>query len=105
MLQLDILSLTELSHLFGKRMADRGVGHILLVASLAAYQPDPWLAAATHYALAFGIALHVELASKVGVTVVYPGLMDTEFNELSGLQPKASQKSAVVPPPRSRKPA
>ena len=69
MLQLDILSLTEPSHLFGKRMADRGAGHILLVASLAAYQPDPWLAsygAAKHYVLAFGIALHVELASKVG---------------------------------------
>ena len=44
MLHLDILSLTELTHLFGKRMADRGAGHILLVASLAAYQPDPLLA-------------------------------------------------------------
>ena len=101
MLQLDILSLTELSHLFGKRMADRGAGHILLVASLAAYQPDPWLAAygaAKHYVLAFGIALHVELASRVGVTVVSPGLMDTGFNEVSGLKQKASQKSTVVSP-------
>ena len=101
MLELDILSLTELSHLFGKRMADRGMGHILLVASLAAYQPDPWLAAygaAKHYVLAFGIALHVELAPKVGVTVVSPGLMDTGFNEVSGLKSKASQKSTVVSP-------
>ncbi len=101
MLQLDILSLTELSHLFGKRMADRGAGHILLVASIAAYQPDPWLAAygaAKHYVLAFGIALHVELASKVGVTVVSPGLMDTEFNEVSGLKTKPSQQATVVSP-------
>ena len=62
MLQLDILSLTELTHLFGNRMANRGAGHILLVASLAAYQPDPLLAAygaAKHYVLALGVALHV----------------------------------------------
>ena len=93
MLSLDILTLTELTHLFGKRMAARGSGHILLVASLAAYQPDPLLAAygaAKHFVLALGIALHVELAPKVGVTVVSPGLMDTEFNDVSGFRPKAA---------------
>ena len=103
MLQLDILSLTELTRLFGKRMAERGAGHILMVASLAAYQPDPLLAAygaAKHFVLAFGVALHVELAPKVGVTVVSPGLMDTEFNEVSGFQPKASLKPTIVAPAR-----
>ncbi len=101
MLQLDILSLTELTHLFGKRMASRGVGHILLVASLAAYQPDPLLAAygaAKHYVLALGVALHVELAPKVIVTVLSPGLMDTGFNEVSGFRPKASLKPSIVLP-------
>ena len=101
MLQLDILSLTELTHLFGKRMAERGSGHILLVASLAAYSPIPLLAAygaAKHYVLALGVALHVELAPKVGVTVVSPGLMDTGFNEVSGFQPKASMRPTVVSP-------
>ncbi len=101
MLQLDIVSLTELTHLFGKRMAARGAGHILLVASLAAYQPDPLLAAygaAKHYVLAFGVALHVELAGKVGVTVVSPGLMDTGFNDVSGFKPKASLKPSIVSP-------
>ena len=101
MLQLDILSLTELTHLFGNRMANRGAGHILLVASLAAYQPDPLLAAygaAKHYVLALGVALHVELAPKVVVTVVSPGLMDTGFNEVSGFQPKASLKPTIVSP-------
>ncbi len=101
MLQLDILSLTELTHLFGNRMANRGAGHILLVASLAAYQPDPLLAAygaAKHYVLALGIALHVELAPKVVVTVLSPGLMDTEFNEVSGFRTKASLKPSIVSP-------
>ncbi len=101
MLQLDIVSLTELTHLFGKRMADRGAGHILLVASLAAYQPDPLLAAygaAKHYVLALGIALHVELAGRVNVTVVSPGLMDTGFNDVSGFKPKASLKPSIVSP-------
>ena len=101
MLQLDILSLTELTHLFGKRMASRGAGHILLVASLAAYQPDPLLAAygaAKHYVLALGVALHVELAPKVVVTVLSPGLMDTGFNEVSGFRPKASLKPSIVSP-------
>lgn len=101
MLQLDILSLTELTHRFGKRMADRGAGHILLVASLAAYQPDPGLAAygaAKHFVLAFGVALHVELAPKVVVTVVSPGLMDTEFNEVSGFRTKPSLKPSIVLP-------
>ena len=101
MLSLDILTLTELTHLFGRRMADRGRGHILLVASLAAYQPDPLLAAygaAKHYVLALGVALHVELAPKVTVTVVSPGLMDTEFNEVSGFRPKASLKPSIVSP-------
>ena len=101
MLTLDILTLTELTHLFGKRMADRGRGHILLVASLAAYQPNPLLAAygaAKQFVLALGVALHVELAPKVTVTVVSPGLMDTEFNEVSGFRPKASLKPSIVSP-------
>ncbi len=101
MLNLDVVTVTELSQLFGKRMAARGRGRILLVASLAAYQPDPLLAvygAAKHFVLAFGVALHVELAPKVTVTVVSPGLMDTEFNQVSGYLPKASLKPAIVSP-------
>ncbi len=101
MLNLDIVTLTELTQLFGKRMAAHGRGHIVLVASLAAYQPDPLLAAygaAKHFVLALGVALHVELAPKVTVTVVSPGLMNTEFNEVSGFRPKASLKPSIVSP-------
>lgn len=101
MLNLDILALTELTHVFGRRMADRGAGHILLVASLAAFQQDPLVAAygaAKHFVLALGIALHVELASRVGVTVVSPGIMDTGFGEVSGFRPKASLDVTKISP-------
>lgn len=99
MLQLDIVSLTELTQLFGKRMAARGRGHILLVASLASYQPSPFLAsyaAAKAYVLSLGEALNVELAPKVGVTVLSPGLMDTEFNDVSGFRTPGSVKSTML---------
>ncbi len=68
MLQVDILSLVELTNLFGRSMAERGHGYILLVASLAAYQPTPLLAAygaAKRFVLTFGQALHEELSPKV----------------------------------------
>ncbi len=89
MLQLDIVSLVELSQIFGRQMMLRGRGRILLVGSMAAYQPVPNLAAyaaAKAFVLSFGEALHVELAPKVTVTVLSPGLMDTGFNEASGYQ-------------------
>lgn len=102
MLQLDIVTLTELTQVFGRRMASRGRGHILLVASLAAYQPTPLLAAygaAKAFVLSFGEALHAELASKVGVTVLSPGLMDTGFFEVSGYpQPKAALRRTMLSP-------
>ncbi len=101
MLQLNVVSLTELSHVFGRRMAAQGRGHILMVASMAAYQPDPLLAAygaSKAYVLSLGEALHVELAPKVGVTVLSPGLMDTGFNTVSGFQTPPSLKRTELLP-------
>lgn len=87
MLELDVLALTELSRRFGKRMFNQGKGHVLLVASVAAYQPTPLYAvygAAKAYVLSFGVSLNQELSPNVSVTVVSPGLMDTGFNSVSG---------------------
>ena len=101
MLQLNIVSLTELSQIFGRRMAARGRGHILLVASLAAYQPDPMLAAygaSKAYVLSLGEALNVELAPKVAVTVLSPGMMDTGFNDVAGFEsPTAMARTKLLP--------
>ena len=71
MIQLNITALTELSYLFGRDMAARRSGHILLVASLLAFQPVPTYAAyaaTKSYVLALGEALHDELRSQ-GVVV------------------------------------
>ena len=101
MLQLDIVTMTELTHLFAGRMAARGSGHILLVASMAAYQPCPKLAAyaaAKAYVLSLGEAIHVELAPKVGVTVLSPGLMDTGFFGVADYHPPAAMKRTMLAP-------
>lgn len=103
MLQLDIVTLTELALLFGRRMAARGRGSILLVASTAAYQPTPMTAAygaAKAYVLSLGEALHAELAPHVAVTVLSPGLMDTGFAKVSGYEPPASVRHTVLAPER-----
>ena len=101
MLQLDVMTLTELTQIFGRRMVDRGYGHILLVASMAAYQPTPILAAygaAKAYVLSLGESLHVELAPKVGVTVLSPGFMDTGFADVSGFRASASVRRTMLSP-------
>jgi hypothetical protein len=103
MLQLDIVTLTELALVFGRRMATRGKGFILLVGSTAAYQPTPITAAygaAKAFVLSLGEALHVELAPRVGVTVLSPGLMDTGFASVSGYEPPASVRRTVLAPER-----
>ncbi|MBB6125300.1 SDR family NAD(P)-dependent oxidoreductase [Sphingobium subterraneum] len=99
MLQLDIVALTELTQIFGRDMREQGSGHILLVGSLASYQPAPLMAAyaaAKAYVLSLGEALNVELAPKVGVTVLSPGLMETEFNDVSGYQTPASLRATIL---------
>ncbi|MBI1651367.1 SDR family NAD(P)-dependent oxidoreductase [Hyphomicrobium sulfonivorans] len=88
MIQLNVTALTELSYLFGRDMAERGSGHILLVASLLAFQAVPTFAAyaATKaYVLNFGEALHDEVRSRgVVVTTLCPGHTATGFDAAAG---------------------
>src|SRR3954447_3967777 len=83
MLQLDVVSLTAVTHVFAQDMRTRGRGKILLVASLLAYQGVEKFAvyaAAKAYVLRLGEALHRELKRDgVTVTVLCPGLSDTGF--------------------------
>ena len=77
MIQLNITALTELTYLFGRDMAKRGSGHILLIASLLAFQAVSSYAAyaATKaYVLALGEALHDEIRPHgVAVTSLLSG--------------------------------
>jgi short-subunit dehydrogenase len=83
MVQLDVASLTAVTHLLAQDMRARGRGKILLVASLLAYQGVQNFAvyaAAKAYVLRLGEALHRELKRDgVTVTALCPGISDTGF--------------------------
>src|SRR5688572_3866279 len=82
-LQLDVVSLTAMTHVFAQDMRTRGRGKILLVASLLAYQGVENFAvyaAAKAYVLRLGEALHRELKRDgITVTALCPGMSDTGF--------------------------
>jgi short-subunit dehydrogenase len=102
MIRLDITALTELTYLFGRDMARRRSGHILLVASLLAFQAVPSCAAyaATKaYVLAFGEALHDELRPHgVVVTTLCPGHTATGFDAAAGATASALLRLLTMKP-------
>src|SRR5438874_4319889 len=83
MLQLDVASLSAVTHVFAQDMRTRRRGKILLVASLLAYQGGENFAvyaAAKAYVLHLGEALHPELKRDgVTVTALCPGMSETGF--------------------------
>ena len=83
MVNLNVRALTELTSLVVPGMVKRGFGRILNVASLAAFQPVPGMAAyaATKaYVLALTEAMSEELkGSGVSVTALCPGVTDTDM--------------------------
>jgi uncharacterized protein len=83
MVQLDVASLTAVTHIFAQDMRARGRGKILLVASMLAYQGVETFAvysAAKSYVLRLGEALHRELKRDgITVTTLCPGMSDTGF--------------------------
>lgn len=100
MLQLNMMSLTELTHLFATDMARHGSGRILLVSSIGGYQATPTYAAysaSKAYVLLLGEALHEELKSKgVTVTVVSPGVAATNFLTISGQKTTPYQRAFMM---------
>jgi short-subunit dehydrogenase len=85
---LNMLSLSELCHLFGRPMVERGYGRILLVSSISAYLSPPLYAVyggTKAFVRSFGEALSHELkGTGVSCTVVAPGVAGTEFIDRSG---------------------
>lgn len=83
MIQLDIASLTAMTHLFGQDMRKRKRGKILQISSVLSYQGVENFAAysaAKAYVLRLGEALHREFKRDgVTVTSLCPGLTDTGF--------------------------
>jgi len=87
-LQLNIVTLTELTHRYGKAMAGRGAGHILNVASIGAYTPCPTYAtyaAGKAYVRDFTEAVAYELAPRgVRVCSLCPGGTESGFHQAAG---------------------
>lgn len=104
MLQLDIVTLVQLTRLYADDMRRRGQGRILQVASLAAYLPTPTYAsyaAAKAFVLNHGEAVNRELkGTGVACTVVSPGVTATEFLETAGQhQPSFYQRMVMMQAP------
>lgn len=82
-LDLDVASMTAVTRLFAEDMRAHGHGHILLVASILAYQGVQNFAvysAAKAYVLHLAEALHRELKRDgITVTALCPGMADTGF--------------------------
>ena len=85
MINLNVTSLVELSHLVLPSMLERGFGRILNVASLAGFVPGPLMSvyyASKAFVLHFSEALAIELdGSGVAVTTLCPGPVPTGFQE------------------------
>jgi short-subunit dehydrogenase len=87
-LEVNIVALTELTRLLLPGMIERRHGRIMLVSSIAGFQPGPGMAvyfASKAYALSLGEALAHELrGTGVTVTTLCPGATATRFFEVAG---------------------
>jgi short-subunit dehydrogenase len=88
MVQVNIVALTELTRLLLPGMIARGHGRIMLVGSVAGFQPGPGMAvyfATKAYVLSLGEALAHELrGTGVTVTTLCPGATATDFFTVAG---------------------
>lgn len=90
MIQVNITTLTELTHRVLPGMLERGRGRILNVASTAAFMPGPLMSvyyASKAYVLSFSEALNEELRGLgVNVTALCPGPVATGFQSRAAME-------------------
>ena len=102
MVQLDIASLTAVTHVFAQDMRRRRRGEILLVASVLAYLGVERFAvysASKAFVLRFGEALHRELKSEgIAVTTLCPGLSDTGFASAARMRLSPALRALMMKP-------
>lgn len=92
MIKVNVLALHQLTRFFLADMLERDEGHIINMASIAAYQPNPFLAtygATKSFVLNFSQAIEYELRerrSRVRITVVCPtATTRTGFSAKAGM--------------------
>jgi short-subunit dehydrogenase len=100
-LQLNVVSLTELTKLCARPMLLRKRGRIVNVASTAAFQPGPLMAvyyASKAYVLSFSEALYEELrGSGVTVTCLAPGATQSGFVDRAKMHESTLVKGRRLP--------
>src|SRR6201995_1385275 len=87
---LNALALMELTHAALPGMVERGAGAVLNIASIAGFQPIPYMAvysATKAFVQTFSEAVHEELhGTGVSVTVLCPGPVPTEWGEIANAE-------------------
>lgn len=101
LLEVNVVALTMLCRAFVPGMRARGEGRVLNIASTAAFQPGPTMAAyyaSKAYVVSLSEALADELAgSGVTVTCVCPGPVATQFGIRAGTAGSSLFKGGIVP--------
>jgi uncharacterized protein len=87
---LNSLALMEFTHAALPGMVERGAGAVLNIASIAGFQPIPYMAvysATKAFVQTFSEAVHEELhGTGVSVTVLCPGPVPTEWGEIANAE-------------------
>lgn len=103
MLELDIVTLAQLTKLYVREMVARKFGRVLQVASIGAFQPTPTYAAysaAKSFVVSFSEAIDFELGGTgVSCSVISPGITATEFLAVSGQKPTLYQRMMMMTSP------
>lgn len=92
MIDTNVTAVHILTKLYVKEMFEKGDGKILNVASIAGFMVGPLMAtyyATKNYVVALSRAINKELKkqkSKVRVSVLCPGPVNTEFNNVAGVR-------------------
>lgn len=102
MIQLNLVSITELTKLFGQSMLERGSGKILNHASTAGAYPVPKMAvyaAIKSYLISFSISLNNELSETgIDVTALCTPETDTDLFEKGNMdESKLSERDLLDP--------
>jgi short-subunit dehydrogenase len=98
---LNALALMELTHAALPGMVERGGGAVLNIASIAGFQPMPYMAvysATKAFVQTFSEAVHEELSGTgVSVTVLCPGPVPTEWGEIANAERFSIPMAQVSP--------
>ena len=101
MINLNIMALTKLTHLFLPSMVKNKFGKLLNVASTAAFQPGPTMSvyyASKAFVLHFSEAISNELeGTGVTVTALCPGAFESGFQKAAALEESRLVKGRKLP--------